>query len=65
MAGIVTCPEKYAASAALEIFERGGNAMDAAIATAIAQAVTNPMLAGIGGGGMMNAFSADRDGRHE
>jgi len=39
--------------------------MDAAIATAVAQAVTNPMLVGIGGGGMLNAFSASRGGRHE
>ncbi len=65
MAGVVTCPEKYAAQAGLEIMKKGGNAMDAAIATALAQGVTNPMIAGIGGGGMLNAFGACRDGRHE
>ncbi len=65
MGGVVTCPEKYAALAGLEIFKKGGNAMDAAVATAVAQAVTNPMLVGIGGGGMLNAFSATRGGRHE
>src|SRR5574341_1180198 len=65
MGGVVTCPEKYAAQAGLEIFKKGGNAMDAAVATAVAQAVTNPMLVGIGGGGMLNAFSASRGGRHE
>lgn len=63
--GVITCPEKYAAEAGLEILKKGGNAMDAAIATAVAQAVTNPLLVGIGGGGMMNAFSAVRGGRHE
>lgn len=52
MGGVVTRPEKYAAEAGLEIFKQGGNAMDVTVATAIAQAVTNPMLAGIGGGGM-------------
>jgi gamma-glutamyltranspeptidase/glutathione hydrolase len=65
MGGVVTCPEKYAAEAGLEVLKLGGNAMDAAVATAIAQAVTNPMLVGIGGGGMMNAFCATRGGRHE
>lgn len=65
MGGVVTCPEKYAAEAGLEIFKQGGNAMDAAVATAIAQAVTNPMLVGIGGGATLNAFNATRGGRHE
>ncbi len=65
MGGVITCPEKYAAQAGLEVLKKGGNAMDAAIATAVAEAVTNPMLVGIGGGGMMNAFSATRGGRHE
>jgi gamma-glutamyltranspeptidase/glutathione hydrolase len=64
MGGVVTCPEKYAAEAGREMFKLGGNAMDAAAATAIAQAVTNPMLVGIGGGGQLNAFHAGRD-RHE
>jgi gamma-glutamyltranspeptidase/glutathione hydrolase len=65
MGGVITCPEKFAADAGLAMFKQGGNAMDAAIATAIAQCVTNPMLVGIGGGGTLNAFSATRGGRHE
>jgi glutamate carboxypeptidase len=38
MGGVVTRPEKYAAEAGLEIFKQGANAMDVAVATAIAQA---------------------------
>ena len=65
MKAIITCPEKYAAAAGLALFQQGGNAMDAAIATAIAQAVTNPLLVGIGGGVAINAFCATRSNRHE
>lgn len=61
MGGVVTCPEKYAAEAGRELFKRGGNTADAAIATAIAQAVTNPLLVGIGGTSRL--FCYDRKSR--
>ncbi|HHY10984.1 MAG TPA: hypothetical protein GX528_10550 [Firmicutes bacterium] len=47
--GIVVAPEPLAAKAGKRILEKGGNAFDAAVATAFAQGVVNPLLCGIGG----------------
>lgn len=58
MRGVVTCPEHLAAFAGAEILAAGGNATDAAIATAFAQGVVGPKLSGIGGVGVMTAFNA-------
>lgn len=58
MRGVVTCPEYLAAFAGAEILKAGGNAVDAAIATAFAQGVVGPKLSGIGGNGVMTVFSA-------
>jgi gamma-glutamyltranspeptidase/glutathione hydrolase len=46
---LLVCPEIHAAKAARDIFAVGGNAMDAAIAAAFVQGVTNHLLCGIGG----------------
>jgi gamma-glutamyltranspeptidase/glutathione hydrolase len=56
--GMVVCAEPPAAEAGAEILRRGGNAMDAAVAASFAQGVTNPMLCGIGGKGVMTAYRA-------
>src|SRR5262245_21984445 len=48
--GMVVASEAEAARAGRAMFERGGNAVDAAIATAFALAVTQPFSAGLGGG---------------
>lgn len=53
MSNLVVCPEPLAAQAGEQIFAAGGNAIDAAIATAFAQGVTNPLLCGIGGTGLL------------
>src|SRR5215813_13619570 len=48
--GMVVASEAEAARAGRAMFERGGNAVDAAIASAFALAVTQPFSAGLGGG---------------
>jgi gamma-glutamyltranspeptidase/glutathione hydrolase len=47
---MVVASQADAARAGAEMFEKGGNAVDAAVATAFALAVTQPFSAGIGGG---------------
>src|SRR3954451_10203238 len=48
--GVVTCVEHLAAVAGAEMLRRGGNATDAAVATAFAQGVVDPIYCGIAGG---------------
>ena len=51
--GMVVSAQHLATEAGLQILRNGGNAVDAAVATGYAQAVTNPCCANIGGGGFM------------
>jgi gamma-glutamyltranspeptidase/glutathione hydrolase len=48
--GVIACVESLAAEAGAEMLRRGGNATDAAIATAFAQGVVDPIYCGIAGG---------------
>jgi gamma-glutamyltranspeptidase/glutathione hydrolase len=57
---IVVCPEPLAALAGARIFQEGGSAVDAAVATAYAQAVVSPAMTTIAGNGVMNVFHAPR-----
>src|SRR5437016_3423539 len=51
--GVVVAVSAPGANVGLAILKEGGNAVDAAVATALAMAVTYPAAGNIGGGGFM------------
>jgi gamma-glutamyltranspeptidase / glutathione hydrolase len=59
--GMVVAQEKIAARIGADVLRRGGNAVDAAVATGFAMAVTYPRAGNIGGGGFMVIHSRDRN----
>jgi gamma-glutamyltranspeptidase / glutathione hydrolase len=58
--GMVVAQEKIAARIGADVLSRGGNAVDAAVATGFAMAVTYPRAGNIGGGGFMVIHSKER-----
>jgi gamma-glutamyltranspeptidase/glutathione hydrolase len=59
--GMVVAQEKIAARIGADVLRRGGNAVDAAVATGFAMAVTYPRAGNIGGGGFMVIHLRERN----
>ncbi len=58
--GGVSSVDPAATRVGLRVLKKGGNAVDAAVATAAALGVTEPYSAGIGGGGYFVFYNADK-----
>ena len=54
--GIVTAPQPEAVEAGANVLEKGGNAVDAAIACALVQTAVDPQMCGIAGFGSLNLY---------
>ena len=57
--GMVSAQDRIAAEVGRDILARGGNAVDAAVATGFALAVTHPQAGNLGGGGFMLVHLAE------
>ena len=59
--GAAACASPLAAQIAVDIMERGGNAIDAAVGMIYAVGLLEPAASGVGGAGQMTVYLADQD----
>jgi gamma-glutamyltranspeptidase / glutathione hydrolase len=59
--GLVVCPQPLAAGAGGRMLEQGGNAVDGAVAAALAQGVVDPMMCGLGGTARALLYTGSRE----
>ena len=59
--GAAACASPLAAQIAVDILERGGNAIDAAVGMIYAVGLLEPAASGVGGAGQMTVYLADQD----
>ena len=59
--GAAASVDPYATQAAIRTLEQGGNAIDAAVTAAAVLGLVEPYSCGIGGGGFMVVYRADRE----
>ncbi len=58
--GIISAPQPEAAEAGADVFMSGGNAVDAAVASALVQTAVDPQMCGIAGFGSMHLYLRER-----
>ena len=59
--GAAACASPLAAQIAVDILEKGGNAIDAAVGMIYAVGLLEPAASGVGGAGQMTVYLADQD----
>src|SRR5437763_4365225 len=58
MPGMIVAPQAGAVDIGASVLEQGGNAVDAAVTTAVAQGVLDPLNCGLGGFGSLTIYWA-------